>query len=112
MEKRVDGLELKVVEVRRAEGPITKVPNQHYAGHQYHVPTIDVLEDGSEEEGYDGFRLLRDAKAFDASLPHVPRHPTTKRWMTVNKGRPDERLSTSTCVTYGVIEFLDALGAT
>jgi hypothetical protein len=93
--QRHDREEHKVIEIRRGNGPIVKEPNPYYAGHTYKVPVIYVLDDGTEEETRETCRLLRDAKAFDATLPCAPRNPMKLRWMTLHtrNGGDGERLT-------------------
>ena len=89
--QRHDREEHKVIEIRRGNGPIVKEPNPYYAGHTYKVPVIYVLDDGTEEEARETCRLLRDAKAFDATLPCAPRVDTICRGCGA-EGRPSELL--------------------
>ena len=82
---RHDGLTLAVTEIRRGEGPIEKVPYTYGAGHQYRVPIVWLLEDGTTEESSDRFRLLRDAKAFEATLPTAPAGSLKLEWKLLHE---------------------------
>jgi hypothetical protein len=60
-----------VKRIRRGEGAITKTgarPNG------YVLPIIYELEDGREIEGHYQRARLRDAKAYEVTLPEIPDH--------------------------------------
>lgn len=66
---------IEVVRVEAGDGSIVKVPGR-WSGHEYRFPIVYVLADGQRVETGDRHRLLRDAKAEQASLPKAPKHPT------------------------------------
>jgi len=69
--------ELKVVLVEAVDDVPVKLTYPTYNGHKYVYKTLLTLEDGQKIEWVETKKLLRDAKVAIASLPEIPKYPTS-----------------------------------